>query len=159
VSQQKGFETAFGGLEIAQGILAGTTEVTNGFILDRRDIDRGEIARAHQAGQLHGVTTVGFDAIASLFGNQGWGDDPADMPPFREITIEPIAAGASLVDEDKMLAFRLKLADERVEVTLVGTDGAKIDDLGMVFFSHVGDRDRLFMDIQSNIERARLWHG
>jgi hypothetical protein len=46
------------------------------------------------------------------------------------------------------LAFRLPLADERVEVTLAGTDGAKGDDC-----------DRILMDIQSDRERASLGHG
>ncbi len=35
-----------------------------------------------------------------------------------------LAAGASLGDEDQMRAFRLKLAEECVEVTLAGPNGA-----------------------------------
>jgi hypothetical protein len=138
VSEQKGFETACGGLEIAEGILPGTTEVTHRFILDRGARDRGEIARAQQAGPWPGVTPVGLDEIAGFLGDQGRGDDPADVSSGGEIPREPIAAGASLVDADKMLAFRRQLTNERVDVTRSGTDGAKIDDLGMVFFGHVG---------------------
>jgi hypothetical protein len=159
VSQQKGFEPEFGGLQLAQGILAGTTEVTNGFLLDRGDLDRCEIARAQQAGPWHGVTTVGFDAIAGLFGNQGRGDHPADVPPCGEIAIEPIPTGAGFIDKDEGLALRAQLPDEHVEVALARPNGAEEDDLRGMILRHVGDRDRLLMDIQSDIECARLGHG
>jgi hypothetical protein len=157
--KQKGFETEFGSLEIAEGILAGTTEVTDRFILNRRDIDGGEITRAHQACQLDRVTPVGLDAIAGFLGDQGRRNDPADVPPGGEITIEPITARTRLVYEDQMRAFRLQLTNERVDVTLSGTDRAHIDDFGMVFLGHVSDCDGLLMDIQTDIERARLVHG
>jgi hypothetical protein len=44
MSQQKGVEPELGGLELAQGILAGTTEVPKGCIFHRGDRDGGEIA-------------------------------------------------------------------------------------------------------------------
>src|SRR6516162_2383731 len=51
----------------------------------------GEVARAHQACQFDGVTTVGFDAIPRLFGDQGGRYDPADMAFFGQIAVEPVA--------------------------------------------------------------------
>jgi hypothetical protein len=46
-----------------------------------------------------------------------------------------------------------------VDIALAGADGAKGDNLGVVFLSDVGDSDRLFVDIPSDIKRARLLHG
>jgi hypothetical protein len=41
--QEQGFEAAFGGLEIAQGIFASAAQVPDGFVRDLWDIDRGQI--------------------------------------------------------------------------------------------------------------------
>jgi hypothetical protein len=41
--QQEGFETKLGGLEVPQGIFTGAGALANRFVLDRGDIDRGEI--------------------------------------------------------------------------------------------------------------------
>ena len=55
-----------------------------------------------------------------------------------------------------MRAFGLQLPDECIDVTLAGTDGAEGDDLSVVFFGDRGDRNRVFMDIQTDVECARL---
>jgi hypothetical protein len=68
VPEQEGFEPELGGLEVPQGIFAGPGEIAPGFIVNLRDIDGGEITRAHQPRQLYGVTTVGFHPIAGLVG-------------------------------------------------------------------------------------------
>ena len=91
VSQQEGFETEFGVLEIAEGIFARPREVPNGFIFDLGNIDRGKITRAGQAGQLHGVAAVGFDPITGLFWNQRRRHHPAVVAFFGEIPVEPVA--------------------------------------------------------------------
>ena len=52
VSQQEGFETKLGVFEIAEGIFTRPGQVANGFIFDFGDIDRGEITRAREPGQL-----------------------------------------------------------------------------------------------------------
>jgi hypothetical protein len=70
VPAQEGFEPELGGLEVPQGIFAGTGEIAHGFIFNRRDIDGGEITRAHQPRQLYGVTPVGVHTIAGLFGHE-----------------------------------------------------------------------------------------
>ena len=41
-------------------------EIPNGFIFHLRDIHDGEVPRARQAGQLHGIAAVGFDTIAGF---------------------------------------------------------------------------------------------
>jgi len=105
---------------------------------------------------LHGIRPVGFDAVTCLFRNQGGRDDPADVAFLRQVPIEPVAAGASFIDEDELLAFGLELPDQLVDITLPSPDRAEGDDLCAMVLGDIGDRDGLFMDIHSNVERARL---
>ena len=46
------------------------------------DIDHGEITRARQPGQLHGVPAVGFDAVTGLLGNAVRGPPPSSHSLF-----------------------------------------------------------------------------
>src|SRR5262245_42318887 len=102
-------------------------------------------------------TTVGFDAIPGLLGS-GRRHDPADMAFFGQRAIEPVPTEACLIDSDEMLAIRLHLPDELIDVTLSCTDVAQGDDVG-VLLGDVGNGNRLFMDIQSDVKRARLVHS
>jgi len=43
-----------------------------------------------------------------------------------------------------------------VDVTLPSAKSSEGDDLGVVIFGNIGDCDGFFMDIHSNVERARL---
>jgi hypothetical protein len=70
VPEPKGFETQLGVFAIAEGVFTRPGAVTNRFIFPLGDIHGGEISRAGQAGQLHGVAAVGFDPIPWLFGNE-----------------------------------------------------------------------------------------
>jgi hypothetical protein len=58
-----------------------------------------------------------------------------------------------------MFAFGLHLPDELIDVTLAWTDVAEGDDFGVVFLGDVRHGNRLCMDIQSDVKRARLVHG
>ena len=107
--QSAGLETQLRCLQIPERIVPRSTQVADRFIVEGRDIDWGEVPRAHKPGQWHGVTPVGFDPVAWLFGNQGGGDDPADIAFFQQVAIEPIAAGARFIDEDELLPLRLQL--------------------------------------------------
>jgi hypothetical protein len=81
------------------------------------------------------------------------------MPFFSQIAVEPVPAGAGFVDKDEMFTFRLHLPDALIDVTLSRPDVAERDDLGVVFFGHVRNGNRLLMDIQTDVKRARLVHG
>jgi hypothetical protein len=81
------------------------------------------------------------------------------MALVREIAIKPITARAGFIDKDEVRAFRLQATDEVINITLSRPNIAEGDDLSVVFVGDIGHGDGLFMDIQSNIERARLWHG
>jgi len=76
-------------------------QVADGVIVDRGDIDGGEIPRAHKSGQWHGVTTVGVAPVARLFRNPGGGDNPADSPVFVRSRSKLGASGTGVVDEDE----------------------------------------------------------
>jgi hypothetical protein len=123
------------------------------------DGDGCEVTRAQQAGQFDGVSPVGFHPIAWLFGDQRGSDDPADVAFVGAIGVEPIATRAGFINKDEVWAFGLEPADEVINVTLSRPDGAEGDDLGVVFVGDIGDGDRLFMDIHSDVEHARLVHG
>ena len=58
-----------------------------------------------------------------------------------------------------MFGLRLELAGALIDVGLSGADGTELDDLGTVLLRDIGYRNRVFMDIQTNIECARLLHG
>jgi hypothetical protein len=84
----------------------------------------GEIPRAHESGQLHGIPTVSFDAVASSFRNQRGSDDPAEQVLLREIAIEPVSAWSLFIDKGQACGVGLKLSDELINVGLPGADGA-----------------------------------
>ena len=159
VSEQTGFEPQLGSLEIADGVFTRAGEVTDRLIFPLRDLDGGEVPRAHQAGQLDRVTAIGVHAVAGLFGNEGGGHHPAVVAFFPQITLEPGAPGPRLRDQDQVCGRGLQVSDERVNVTLAGADGAAVDALGVVAFSHRSDGNGRFMPIQSDIARARLGQG
>jgi hypothetical protein len=102
VPEQKGFETALGIFEITEGIFACPGAVAHGFIFHLGDRDRGEIPRARQAGQWHGVPAVRCDAVTGLCGNQRGGHDPAIRAFFRPRALEPVATRTGFVDEEQM---------------------------------------------------------
>ena len=108
---------------------------------------------------MDGVTTVGFDPIARLLRDERWGHDPADVAFRREIAVEPIPTWTRFIDKDQMIAFGLPLADEHVDVAWTSANGAKVDDFSLVCFGNICDSNRLFMNIHSDVERARLVHG
>ena len=94
-----------------------------------------------------------------MFGNEGGGDDPADMALWRQIAIEPGPTGPRLLDKDPILGLGWHLADEVVKVTLACADGPEGAELGAVLLSDLGHRNGLLMDISSDVKRAKLGHG
>jgi len=159
VAQEKGLEAMLGGLEIAQRIFTGTIEVTDGFVRDLWDLNGREVARAHQAGQRHGSTPVGCDSIPRLFRDERRGNAPADVAFCGERAVEPIPTRSCCIDKHQMRALRLPFPDALVDSALACTDSAAVEDFSLVFLRDIGDGNRVFMDIPSDVERGRLWHG
>jgi hypothetical protein len=156
VSEQEGVETTLGGLKIADGIFTRPGEIPHGFVFLLGNRDQGEITGAPQAGPLHRVTAVGFDAVAGLFRHEGGRHHPAVMASFCEIPVEPVATGIGCIDKDQMLSLGWHLADEVVNVTWPCADGTTGGALGSVLLSDGGHGDGRFMDISSDVKRARL---
>jgi hypothetical protein len=48
-----------------------TGEVSDGLVLDLEDVDRSEVPRAHEAGELHGIAPVGLTLSPGFFGMSG----------------------------------------------------------------------------------------
>lgn len=159
MSEPEGCETALGRLEVSQGIFTGSGEIATGFIFDLGNVHGGESPRAPQAGQWHSVPVVGFHAVAGPFGHEGGRDDPADLAFLRQIAREPGATRSRFIDEDQGCGFGWQRAHELINVAWPRANGAKGDDLSVVIFGDVGHRDGVLVDIQTDIERARLWHG
>jgi hypothetical protein len=162
VTQQEGFEPDLGRFEVLGGVFTGSSQVTNGFIFEFGDLDRGEITRAPQASELDSVTAVGFDAIASLFRDQRRSDDPTGMAFLTEVSIGPVATGTGFVDEDELVSLGLKLAPELIEVGWSGPDRAEVSDFSTVIGSDIGDRDGVLVHIQTDDKRSghgRLCHS
>jgi hypothetical protein len=120
----------------------------------------GELStRTHQPHQLYGVTVVGFDPVARLFRNQGWGDDPVDVASFGKVAVEPVATGAGFIDKNQMFRLGLEFAGEVVDIGLCRPDGADGGDLSTVILRDICDRNGVFMDIETDLECARLCHS
>jgi hypothetical protein len=125
----------------------------------RGDIHRGEIPRAHQARERHGITPVGFHAVAGVLRHARGGDDSTVITVFAQMLVEPIAAWPGFIDENAMGSLGLACADAVLDVGLPRPDGAEVGDLSTVVLRDRRDRDRVLMDIPADGERARLVHG
>jgi hypothetical protein len=143
-------------LEVGDGIFTSPTQITDGFIFHGGDVDGGEIARAHEAGQWHRSAAVRFDPVTSLFGAQRGGHDPANVSFFAQIPVEPGAAGAGFVDKHQVCGLRVQLPDELIDVGLSRANGAEVNDLRVMISRDVGDCNRVVMDSHSDVERGRL---
>jgi hypothetical protein len=143
----------------ADGILTSPAQVTTGFIRNRGDVDGDEVTRAYQAGQVDGVTAIGFHPVARLVGNQRGGDDPTALALFHEIPGEPVATRPRLIDKDQRFGLGVHVAHELITIGLPGADRAEIDDLGVVVCGDIGYGNRVFVAIHADVKHARLLHG
>jgi hypothetical protein len=49
--------------------------------------------------------------------------------------------------------------DELIDVTLARPDMPEGDDLGIVILGGIGHGKRIFVDLKTDVECARLWYG
>jgi hypothetical protein len=159
VPQQEGLEPSLGRLQIPAGLFPRAAQSADGFIVDGGDRNRGEVPCAPQPGELPSVTPVGCAPVARLCGHQGGGDDPADRAFVQPGALEPGAAGARFIDEDALLPLRLQLPSQRITSALPGSESTEGDDLCAMVLGDIGDRERLCVDISSDLKRARRLHG
>ena len=157
--QQQGFEAERGRLALMQRLFPRAAQVTQSVVLDRGDSDRREVPCAHPARQLAGIAPLRFDTVAGLLREQGRGNTPAAVAFCGQRAREPRAARAGCRDQDERLALGLQWPDERVDRTLPDPDRAKGDDGCPTCLGDLGNRDGRFLDIHSDVERARRSHG
>ena len=78
---------------------------------------------------------------------------------FGQRAVEPIPARAGCIDKDEVLPFGLELTAEFIDVTLARTTMPDRDDLSVVCLGDIGNGNGLFVDISSDVKRARLVQG
>ena len=158
-TKQERLQSLLGCLEGDASGVAATAEVTDCFVLDGGNVNRGEIPGTQQASEFDGVTPVSFDLVPGTLGDQGRSDDLAFQTLLRQVTIEDVAAGSGFVCKDQAAGFALQPANELVDVALSGTDRA--DELrwlrGIGF--GIGDADGNLVDIKTDEKRGNLGHG
>ena len=159
LAEPAGLETARGILQGADRLFARPGASTDRFIVHGGDIHGGQVSRAGQAGQVHGVTAVRFDPILSLCGHPRWCHAPAGVVFFLQRTREPLATRPRCVDEEKVLGFRWPLAEELSAVTRSWPKGAPGGDLGAMSLDDLRHGHRILVDIHAEKECARLGHG
>jgi hypothetical protein len=157
--QEKGFQPQRRGLESAARLCTRPAQIPTRFLRNLGDVDGRQVTRAQQAGQCDGVSPGGVDPVAWLVGEQRGRDAPADLAFVRAIAGEPIATRAGFIDQDKVRACGLPPTDELSDVTRSCPDVAEGDDLRAVVLHDRGDGHRVLMDIQTDVECARLLHG
>jgi len=97
---------------------------------------------------LGGIAPVCFDPVSGFFGDERRGDYPAGESLFGKVAIEPVPAGAGLINEDELAGFALELADQLIDVVLTGVDRSEKDDLGTGSTGYITDGDEFLVDIQ-----------
>jgi len=104
-------------------------------------------------------TASGFHPVAGLFGKQGGGDDPAELACLHEIPGEPGAPRPRFLDKDQVCGLHWQVAKEWITSGLPGADGAEVDTRGVVSFGHRGHGEGVVVNIETDRECARRWHG
>jgi len=157
-AQEQGFETRLGSLQITHCILSCATKIPYRLVFEPGYINGGQIARAHEAGQLNGIASVGLDTVSRFAGDQRRSDHVTLIAFLGEVPIETVPAGTSFIDEDELLRLGLQPADELVDIPLAGTDATDKYHLGTAIVGRIGDRDKILMTDQTDEKRAILLH-
>jgi hypothetical protein len=155
--KQEGLETMLGGLQIDERIFTGAGEITDGLVIDLRDVDGSEVPGSQKPGELESVATVGLDVIAGLARDERGSDDEAIDLLRGEV--EDVAAGTGFVGNEESGGLAREVAHELVDVGLTRADGAHEDGFFGADLGGVGDRDRILVDIESDEEGGILGHG
>jgi len=69
-AQEERLQAQLGCLEGDACCVAGTAEVSDRFVFDRGDIDRGEIPRTQQTSEFESVSPIVFDLVPGTFGDE-----------------------------------------------------------------------------------------
>jgi hypothetical protein len=157
--QEHGVEPLLGRLEVADGLFTGAPQVPQGVVFARGDRDLGENPRAPEPGQLAGVSPVGVDPSPGLFRHQRGRNHLTALPWLRQLAVPPRAARAGVVDNHEGRTRGLERGEQHIDVPRPRPDGAEGDDLSTRCLDHIGDRQGVLLDSESNVERVRRGHG
>jgi hypothetical protein len=97
--------------------------------------------------------------LSRNLGHEGGRDDPAELALVRQIAIELRATGARCIDQDPVWGLCLTRADAWINVGLPGAKAAEVDALSLVLVGDRGHRHGILVDIQTDVECARVTHG
>jgi hypothetical protein len=161
LSQQERLQPTLAPLEILHGIVPAAAQVPQGLVRDLGHVDCAQVAAAHQAGQRDRIAPICLHAVRRLPRDQRRRHDVAGEPLPGQVPIQPVGARPRLVDEhQRRRPFRLELPDQLVDVALPCPDRPQGHHLGAPVLRRIGDRDRVLVDVETNVESfARLVHG
>ena len=142
----------------ARGI-ARATQIAEGFVLDRRHVDGGEIARAQEPRELDGVTPIRLHAVAWLLRDQRRRDHLTRQALRGEIPVEAVATRSRFIGERERACLALQASQQLIEVRLARANGA--DEHGRLGAPAGGvrDGDGIFVDVETDKQWSRLRHG
>jgi hypothetical protein len=157
--EHEGLQPNLGRFASTDGGFTRAGEVADRVSFPLGHIDGGQITRAHQPRQVHGVAAVGFHPVARLVRNYGGGDDPAEVACLGQITIEPLPPRARFIAKDEGCGLGVLCADEVIAVDVSCADGAEGDHGRVMILRDVRHSDSRLMDIPPDVKRARRVHG
>ena len=108
-----------------------------------------------------GAAALGGQFLPDLqaFSASGRGPCPNSPTLFAERALGPGAAWACFIDKDEAFGLCVKRAGALIDVGVPCADSPRGEDLGAVVSRDRGDCDGIFINIQSNIKRGKLWHA
>ena len=159
VAQEHGCEALVGGLESAPRLCTGPPEVPEGCVRALWDRPGRAGARAPQAGQRHGLTPVGCDALPRLGRDARRGHAPAAVAFVGARAGAPIPPRSCCRDKHQRRALRPPLPDAWVDSALACPESAAVAACSRVCVRDLGDGTRGCLDLHADGERGRLWQG
>jgi hypothetical protein len=149
----------FGVLEREPRRITGATQIAEGSVFDGRHVDARQIPRVEQPREFDGIASVGLHLVAGPLRDERGRHDVTIEPLARQIAMEGVATRPGLVGKHQRRRLRSKPPVQFVEVRLPRTDRAEIHGRLGALPLGVSDRDRIFVDVQTNEQRSRLGHG
>ena len=142
----------------ADRVFARAHEITQGFIIGRRNVDRRELAGAMQPGQGVAIPPIGLDPIAAPLRHARGIDDDAVFPLGGEIAVDAKPARAGFVHEAQSSVRRPQRPDDLGHRLQVAGDHPVVAHLAVSPLLGERDVDRFLVDIHPH-EHATFRHG
>ena len=138
-------------------VLAGSRQITNGFVRLRRDHDRGQITGPGEVRQRECVAPVSLDPITGLARNHRRGDDLASIAARTQLTRQAVTARTRLV-HDQQLGWSAAMRQGFLDLGKNGTGGSQEPRRRPAGYC---DRNRngILMDIQTDKSSGNLTHS